>query len=89
MTPAVTAVVVGHWSQDGSLHTQHITGEHHNFLHVTSQKEAWRGIINWFSYRGQTVLVVIDGSEPGWYMVDILQHVRTYIHVCVCVCMCV
>ena len=64
MENVVTCMVVGHWSQDGELKEAHINGSHSNCFLVSDGNE-WETLIKTFSHNGQTMLVLMDGPEPG------------------------
>ena len=63
LTPALKAIVVGHWSQDGNLERKHINKVHHNvFTYEPDDDSLLCELITTFSYDGQTI---VDATETG------------------------
>ena len=70
-SPALNAVVVGHWAQNGKYMEEHVNGKHHNvFIYDRNHEEPRdsmatslkQQIIETLSFDGQTVL---DTTETG------------------------
>ena len=72
MDNVVACMIVGNWSQDGELKEAHINGSQSNCFWVTAGNE-WEKIINTFSHKGQTMLVLMDGPETGRINIFLLQ----------------
>ena len=64
LEPAVTYIVIGHWSQEGDLKPAMVNGNFNNWF---TTKDTHSGLekIETFSHYGQTVLVTLDSPEPG------------------------
>ena len=63
LTPALMAIVIGHWAQDGELHPDsHCSGRHHNVFVYQSKEGLLKEIIATFTFDSQTV---IDGIEDS------------------------
>ena len=63
LTPALKGIVVGHWSQVGTLERKHINKDHHNvFIYNPENDSLQHELVSTFSYDGQTV---IDATESG------------------------
>ena len=64
LTPALSAVVIGHWAQDGALHAESLcNGGHHNVFPYKHDRETLlRSLISTFSFDGQTVIDGITDS---------------------------
>ena len=50
------AFVIGHWATDGTFHSDHINGVHHNVFPYKDKSDLKRQIIQLFTYDGQTVV---------------------------------
>jgi hypothetical protein len=63
LTPALKGIVIGYWSQVGTLEREHINTDHHNvFIYDSENDSLQHELISTFSYDGQTV---IDATESG------------------------
>ena len=69
LTPALTAVVIGHSAQDGNLHAEsHCNGSHHNvFVHKHGRDGLLRQLVATFSFDGQTVIDGVADSGKWWF----------------------
>ena len=61
--PALTAIVIRHWAQDGKVHLDtHANGKHHNVVQYGSMQILLKAIVSLSSFDGQTV---IDGIRDS------------------------
>ena len=69
LTPAVTGIIVAHWSQDGELSPRHVLdrGEHTDAFIYTSSNQLYQSIVVVFSYPGNTVVDITPDSTLGMF----------------------
>ena len=54
LTPALTAIIIGHWAQDGKVHLDsHASGTHHNAVQYGSMKILLKVIVSILTLDGQ------------------------------------
>ena len=47
ITPALTAIIIGHWAQDGKVHLDsHANGKHHNVVQYGSMQIRLKAIVS-------------------------------------------
>ena len=58
LIPALMAVVIGHWAQDGQLHRDSPCSEgHHNVFVFESHEDLMKDLIALFTFEGQLLLM--------------------------------
>eukprot|EP00731_Ephydatia_muelleri_P019608 Em0012g433a len=66
LVPSVTAVIVGHWAQDGKLSPEHFQSRAHNaIVYGGTAEELLRTVITLFSYEGQWVIDLLGTAGAG------------------------
>ena len=91
LTPAVTGIIVAHWSQDGELSPRHVLdrGEHTDAFIYTSSNQLYQSIVVVFSYPGNTVVDITPDSTLGMfcsiiilftYYIALIYTTRAYYH---------
>ena len=62
LTPSLKGIVLGHWSQTGSLEANHLNEDHHNVFTYDADDFLYSQLVTTFSFDGQTV---VDATESG------------------------
>eukprot|EP00731_Ephydatia_muelleri_P000902 Em0001g902a len=66
LVPSVTAVIVGHWAQDGKLSPEHFQSRVHNaIVYGGTAEELLRTVITLFSYEGQWVIDLLGTADEA------------------------
>ena len=79
LRPAVTGIIVAHWSQDGELSPRHVGGEHTDAFIYTSSNQLYQSIVDVFSYPGNTVVDITPDSTLGMFCSIIILFTYYYI----------
>ena len=64
LTPSLSGLVVGYWSQDGKRNKDHLNESHHNIFTYDDTDSLYKEILKTFTYDGSTIIDATDSGKP-------------------------